>query len=111
MSPHVVIISNGSNAGYHHPSQSILASFAMLVPSPTVFQTNKCKAGPPCGNVPDAFIADPQQTDQDGTILLTADITTNTYTVTFDSGASRAFSFRNSSGDRTPNSVGASADR
>jgi hypothetical protein len=32
------------------------------------------------------FIADPQTTDQEGTILLTADNTAHTYTVAFESG-------------------------
>jgi beta-lactamase superfamily II metal-dependent hydrolase len=98
MTPRVIIISNGSNAGYHHPSQSTLTSFAVLAPPPPVFQTNKCMVGPPCGNVPDAFIADPQQTDQDGTILLTADSVAHSYTVAFDSGVSRSFPYRNGSG-------------
>lgn len=35
------------------------------------------------GNVPDAFIADPQTTDDDGTILLTVNGATNTYTVSY----------------------------
>jgi Lamin Tail Domain len=98
MTPRVIIISNGSNAGYHHPIQSTLTSFDMLVPKPTVFQTNKCKVASPCGNVPDSFIANPQQTDKDGTILLTADSIANSYSVVFDSGVSRSFPYRNSAG-------------
>jgi len=98
MTPHVIIVSNGNNVQYHHPRQSTLTSFTQLPGPPTVFQTNKCLRGPPCGNVVDAFIADPQTTDQDGTILLTADSAAHSYTVAFDSGVIRTFQFRNTSG-------------
>ena len=98
MTPHVIIVSNGNNVQYHHPRQSTLTSYAQLPGPPAVFQTNKCLRGPPCGNVADAFIADPQTSDQDGTILLTADSAAHTYTVAFESGVSRTFPFRNTAG-------------
>ena len=51
------------------------------MPSPVVFQTHKCLSTAPCANVPDAQIADPETTDEDGTIRITVDAATNTYTV------------------------------
>jgi len=94
LSPHVIIVSNGDNAGFHHPRQVVLTSYTQLPGPPTVFQTNKCTKGPPCGNVADEFIGDPQTTDQDGTIALIADVATHSYAVAFDSGGSRTFQFR-----------------
>jgi beta-lactamase superfamily II metal-dependent hydrolase len=92
--PHVVIISNGDNVEYHHPRQSTLDAIGQLPGPPTVFQTNKCTKGPPCGNVPDDFIGDPQSSGQDGTIALTADLPTHRYTIAFDSGVTRTFQFQ-----------------
>ena len=65
MSPRVIVISNGSNGTYNHPRQATLDKFATLPGPPMVFQTNKCMKGPPCGNVSDAFIADPETVDED----------------------------------------------
>ena len=53
LSPHVIIVSNGDNAAYHHPRLVTLTSYTQLPGPPVVFQTNKCTKGPPCGNVAD----------------------------------------------------------
>lgn len=80
--PGVVVISNGSHGTYHHPRQDTLTNFGNLTPAPTVFQTNKYLRGDGRGgNVPDAFIADPETTDSDGTILITVDLAAGSYTV------------------------------
>jgi beta-lactamase superfamily II metal-dependent hydrolase len=110
LNPHVIIISNGDNAGFHHPRQVTLAAFAQLPGPPAVFQTNKCTKGPPCGNVPDEFIADPESSDQDGTIALTADMPTHSYTIAFDSGISRTFQFRGFNVSIPPTNVAAAAN-
>jgi hypothetical protein len=81
--PSVIVISNGNNVIYHHPRQVTLTTYAAWQPPPTVFQTNKCLLGPPCGNVPDAQIADPETVDEDGTIQITVDAPTNSYTVRY----------------------------
>lgn len=83
LAPSVVIVSNGSNGSYHHPRQVILTRYANLASAPAVFQTNTCLLPAPCGNVADAFIADPQSTDEDGTILVTVDAAMNRYTVSY----------------------------
>src|SRR5262249_25602565 len=98
LSPRVVIISNGDNGTYKHPRQSTLNAYAQLSGPPTVFQTNKCFKGPPCGNVADSSIGDPQTVDTDGTIQLVADSSTHSYTVSFQSGTSSTFQFRNTGG-------------
>ena len=66
----------------------------MVTPAPTVFQTNKYNDGEPLGgNVPDAFIADPETDDDDGTILITANLATGSYTVGYGS-ASHSFTIK-----------------
>lgn len=83
--PTVVVISNGNRKDFAHPRQVTLNTYQKLHPPPTVFQTNKYLAGGPLagGNVPDAFIADPETKDQDGTILVTVDGSAHTYTVSY----------------------------
>lgn len=85
--PTVVVISNGNRVDYGHPRQVTLNTYNALTPPPTVFQTNKYLAGGTLGfgNVPDAFIADPETTDDDGTILLTVNGGANSYTVSYGS--------------------------
>ena len=89
--PTVVVISNGNDAIYRHPRQVTLNTFASLPVVPTVLQTNKCLRPAPCGNVPDAFIADPQTSDEDGTILVTVEMTAGTYSVRYGSNAGLTF--------------------
>jgi len=97
MLPSVVIISNGSNALYQHPRQVTLDKFAALTPTPTVFQTNKYLDGDPLGgNVPDAFIADPETDDDDGTILVTVNLAAGSYTVSYGA-VSRSFTIKGTS--------------
>ena len=81
--PSVVVISNGSHGTFKHPRQVTLDTYAALTPAPVVFQTNKCLQSSPCANVPEAQIADPETTDQDGTILITVDAATSSYTVQY----------------------------
>jgi hypothetical protein len=40
---------------------------------------DKCHRAAPCGNVPDAFIADPEAVDEDGTIEVEVDAVTSSY--------------------------------
>lgn len=89
--PSVIVISNGSHGGFKHPRQVSLNTYAGLAGPPTVFQTNKCLQPAPCGNVADGQIADPEQVDVDGTILIT--VSGGTYTVAYGS-TSRSFSVK-----------------
>ncbi len=89
--PAVIIISNGNDGIYRHPRQVSLDTYASLPGPPAVFQTNKCLRAAPCGNVPDGFIADPESTDPDGTILVTVDGATNSYTVRYGANAVHTF--------------------
>ncbi len=89
--PSVIIISNGNDAIYKHPRQVSLNTYAGLPGPPAVFQTNKCFRAAPCGNVPDVFIADPETNDEDGTILVTVDGATNSYTVRYGANTVRPF--------------------
>ena len=79
--PSVIVVSNGNDATYKHPRQVTLNTYAALPGPPLVLQTNKCFRAAPCANVPDAFIADPQTADDDGTIVTTVDAATHSYTV------------------------------
>jgi len=83
MKPTVVVISNGSDAGYDHPRQSTLNRLAALMPSPTVFQTNEYDEPEPNpgGNVADQFIGDLVPNDKNGTILVTVNAAATQYTV------------------------------
>jgi beta-lactamase superfamily II metal-dependent hydrolase len=81
--PAVIVISNGNNSIYRHPRRATLDFFATLQPRPTVYQTNKYLKGKDGGNVPDAFIADTESADDDGTILLTVNKGAGTYTVSY----------------------------
>jgi beta-lactamase superfamily II metal-dependent hydrolase len=83
--PTVIVISNGNRVDYAHPRQVTLNTYSHLQTPATVFQTNKYLAGGSLGggNVPDAFIADPETVDDDGTILMTVDGLSNLYTVTY----------------------------
>jgi beta-lactamase superfamily II metal-dependent hydrolase len=83
LSPSVVVISNGNNATFKHPRRVTLDTYAALTSAPVVFQTNQCLRAAPCANVPTAQIADPETTDEDGTILVTVDGVTSTYTVQY----------------------------
>jgi beta-lactamase superfamily II metal-dependent hydrolase len=88
MKPTVVIISNGDHGGFRHPRASTLARIGALVPAPAIFQTNRyLHSGDDGGNVPSAFIADPETVDTDGTILVTVKAAADSYTVSF--GATR----------------------
>lgn len=89
--PSVVIISNGNTRRYQHPRQVTLHTYATLSPAPAVFQTNKYLAGgDKAGNVSDEFIADPETVDTDGTILVSVNLATGIYTMSY-SGQSRTF--------------------
>jgi len=82
--PTVVIISNGDNSSYRHPRKVTLDTLAMLTPPPVVLQTNKLfKVMSDGGNVNDRFIADPETVDDDGTIVVTAGLSTRTMTVSY----------------------------
>jgi hypothetical protein len=84
MKPAVVIISNGSHAGFRHPRASTLSRMRALAPPPAIFQTNRyLHSGDDGGNVPDAFIADPESVEADGTILVTVGAAADSYTVAF----------------------------
>jgi beta-lactamase superfamily II metal-dependent hydrolase len=91
LQPSVVVISNGNHGTFKHPRQVTLDTYASLTPAlPVVFQTNKCLRSAPCANVPDAQIADPETTDEDGTILITVNAATSSYTVQYGT-TSRTF--------------------
>jgi len=81
LSPTVIVISNGSHGTYHHPRQTTLDLYSLLAGPPIVFQTNRCLAGSPAGNVQNDRIGDPESTDDDGTILIDVDNDVGTYTV------------------------------
>jgi competence protein ComEC len=95
LQPSLIVISNGSNGTYKHPRLSTLQRYTTLLSAPVVLQTNKCKKSAPCGNVPDAFIADPQSGDKDGTILVTVDAATNSYTARYGANVVRPFLIKN----------------
>ncbi len=113
LSPTAIIISNGNHGGFRHPRQHTLDTYAGLIPSPTVFQTNKYLKGGTGGNVPDNFIADLESTDTDGTILLSVNQTAGNYTVSYRT-QSHSFQIKNRDGSATtvviesllPNPVG-----
>jgi len=91
MKPSVVIISNGNHSGFRHPRASTLARLNALTPSPAIFQLNRyMHAGDDAGNVSNAFIADPETADADGTIVVTVSDVTRSYTVAFGT-TSRTF--------------------
>jgi competence protein ComEC len=73
LTPSLIVVSNGSNASYHHPRHSVLDGYRRLNPAPVVLQTNKCLVPSPCANVPDSFIADPESRDEDGTVEVVVD--------------------------------------
>lgn len=82
--PSVVVISNGSNAGFRHPRATTLARFAGLAPAPVVFQLNRyLLTGDDGANVADSLIADPETVDDDGTLLVTVDRPTGTFIVSY----------------------------
>ncbi len=84
LNPTVIIISNGSHNGFQHPRKVTLQCYKKLSAHPTVFQTNKYIAGGnKAGNVPDQFIADPESTDEDGTILVDVNLAQNCYEVKY----------------------------
>lgn len=93
MSPSLIVVSSGSTASYHHPRQVTLDTYAALLRPPLVLQTNKCLLAAPCGNVADAFIADPQSIDEDGTIVTTVDAAGHTFSVAWG-GQSRTLPIR-----------------
>jgi beta-lactamase superfamily II metal-dependent hydrolase len=94
LKPSLVVISNGSNGSYHHPRQVVLDAYAHLPMPPVVLQTNKCKKGAPCGNVADAFIADPQSSNENGIILITVDAATGSYTARYGANTVRTFQIK-----------------
>jgi beta-lactamase superfamily II metal-dependent hydrolase len=81
--PSLVVISNGSNKGYNHPQQTTLQAYRNLPMPPVVLQTNRCKHPAPCGNVDNASIADVQSSGEIGTILVTVDGATASYTARY----------------------------
>jgi Lamin Tail Domain len=81
----VVIISNGNHGGFKHPRQTTLDLYSQLHPAPTVFQTNKYLKGGVGGNVADEFIADPESSGTEGTILISVNPAAENYTVSFGS--------------------------
>jgi hypothetical protein len=65
-----------------------------LTPAPVIYQLNKYRGGGTVGgNVPDSLIADPETNEADGTILLTVDQGSPSYTVTYG-GRSHTFRIR-----------------
>jgi hypothetical protein len=48
-----------------------------------VIQTNKCRQPAPCANVADAFIADRETVDADGTIEIDVDAASASYRVSY----------------------------
>jgi beta-lactamase superfamily II metal-dependent hydrolase len=122
LQPSLIVISNGSNGTYRHPRLSTLQRYTTLLSAPVILQTNKCKKSAPCGNMPDAFIADPQSSDKDGTILITVDAVTSSYTARYGNTV-RPFSIKNPTGPQPtatstvviesllPNPVGADEQR
>jgi competence protein ComEC len=93
--PSLVVISNGNDGNYHHPRAVSLLTYSGLAAPPTVIQTNKCLRPAPCANVPDAFIADPQSSDQDGTVEIAIDGSTGTYTILFANTVIGSFDVKN----------------
>lgn len=91
LSPTVIIISNGNHGGFQHPRQAVLDLYATLPGPPKVFQTNKYTKGGKGGNVPDAFIGDPESVEQDGTILITVNIEVGSYVVSYGDNTSHTF--------------------
>jgi competence protein ComEC len=83
LKPTVIVISNGNNALYQHPRQSVLDFYRTMVPQPAVFQTNKYLRGGAGGNEPNAFIADTTSTAATGTVLLTVSASGATYSVSY----------------------------
>ncbi len=74
--PEVAIISNGNRRDFNHPRQAVLDALN-AIPNVDVYQTNRLvhlvnsRSGRRVGgNVPDAFIADPETDDDDGTITI-----------------------------------------
>jgi beta-lactamase superfamily II metal-dependent hydrolase len=102
LAPSLIVISNGSNASYHHPRSTTLQHYLKMPGPPLVLQTNRCKAGSPCDNVGAAFIADPEQHGKDGTIQLTIDATTRTVTAAYGINTIRTFAFKNGGAPTTP---------
>lgn len=83
--PTAIIISNGTNGTYRHPRETTLTRMNALSPQPAIFQTNKNLQANSndAGSVPDAFIADLESVDDDGTILLTVNPVNNNYTISY----------------------------
>ncbi len=82
--PTVIIISNGSNKTFKHPRLSTLTRMRALAPPPAIFQLNKYLGTDNVGtNVAAEFIADPETTEDDGTILVTVDPNAQSYTLSY----------------------------
>ena len=123
LQPSLIVISNGSHGTYKHPRQSTLQRYKTLLSAPVILQTNKCKKSLPCDNMPDAFIADPQSGDKDGTILITVDAATGSYTARYAASTLPPFPIKNPAGPQPtasstvviesllPNPVGADEQR
>jgi len=97
LQPSLIVISNGSHGKYKHPRHDTLQRYKTLLSVPVILQTNKCKKSLPCDNIPDAFIADPQSGDKDGTILITVDAATVSYTARYGTTV-RPFQIKNPTG-------------
>ena len=95
LSPEVVIISNGDHKGHEHPRKIVLDRYAGMPDPPVVFQTNKLNHSEKGGfNVDEAFIADPESEDEDGSILITVD-GAGEYVVSYGSSVQHRFDVRN----------------
>ncbi len=92
LQPTVIIISNGSNAQFKHPRLTTLNRMRALTPAPVIYQLNKYRGGGTGGgNVLDSLIADPETNEADGTILLTVEQGSPSYTVAY---GDRSHTFR-----------------
>jgi len=84
LKPSLVVISNGSEVEFQHPSNRTLQMFANLERTPMVLQTNKyVSGGTDNGNVSDALIADLPPNDDQGTIKVEVDLESESYTVSY----------------------------
>ena len=82
LNPSLIVISNGSDREYQHPSKKTLRTFAELTRTPMVLQTNKyVSGGSSFGNVSDALIADLPPNDKLGTIKVQVGLDTTSFTV------------------------------
>jgi hypothetical protein len=78
------VISNGSHGGHKHSTAIKSRSLCIAEPRASSLPDQQVPARlSPCANVVSSSIADPESSDQDGTILVTVVAMTRGYTVTF----------------------------